>query len=472
MVFGRKQQAKQHGVHAGKNGPAKVFGKVNLDWEPSAARNDSGISRADLDFRGDFEYSTEKRSVSVFDGDAFTDVLVDRYGDDPREVDKERIQLESAYLKVSHDLEVNTSKLNKAKKAYNNNPTMMGTKSRLDQITKERKSLEKDAHNAKEKLDEFNEDNPAEWTQYYLVSGGHLHNSESCGSLHVNTKIYPYPEASGLNDDEAVELGGHRICTKCVPNAPVDIADRPSHVWTEEERKEAQWREKQDAEKAEKEKLAKEKAEKKRAQDAIKIAQGKKFKEPIDIAPLSAQLGYFTDQGKKIKTVSKLKSTIKDSVLELAQYDIMVDMDGDFVHKDSQGMSDNAVYFVDKFVGDDEDKESYKDTIMKASGSEDSWLVNNALGSPEKARQSYEDFHNAVQIVANVDKGGDFDKALNSLFNNKRIIAKYTKEMSRFMQGKEMDYDTYDFMSIRIDKIKSFIKYPDAAENIVARYSN
>lgn len=172
MVFGRKQQEKQHGVHAGKNGPAKVFGKVNLDWEPSAARNDSGISRADLDFRGDFEYSTEKRSVSVFDGDAFTDVLVDRYGDDPREVDKERIQLESAYLKVSHDLEVNTSKLNKAKKAYNNNPTMMGTKSRLDQITKERKSLEKDAHNAKEKLDEFNEDNPAEWTQYYLVSDG------------------------------------------------------------------------------------------------------------------------------------------------------------------------------------------------------------------------------------------------------------------------------------------------------------
>lgn len=35
-----------------------------------------------------------------------------------------------------------------------------------------------------------------------------------------------------------------------------------------------------------------------------------------------------------------------------------------------------------------------------------------------------------------------------------------------------MDYDTYDFMSIRIDKIKSFIKYPDVAENIVARYSN
>lgn len=471
MVFGRKQQANQHGVHAGKNGPAKVFGKVNLDWEPSAARSDNGISRADLDFRGDFEYSAEKRSVSVFDGDAFTDVLVDRYGDDPRDIDKERIQLESAYLKVSHDLEVNTSKLNKAKKAYNN-PTMIDTKSRLEQIAKERESLEKDAHSAKEKLDEFNKDNPAEWPQYYLVSGGHLHNSKSCGSLNVGTKVYPYPEASGLNDDEVVELGGHRVCTKCVPNAPVDIADRPSHVWTEEERKEAQWREKQAAVKSEKEKLAKEKDEKRRAQDAIKIAQGKKFEEPIDIALLSARYGYFTDHGKKIKTVSKLKSTIKDSVIEVAQDDIMVDMDGVFVYKDSKDLSNNAAYFVDKFVSDDEDKEAYKATIMRASGSEDDWLVNSALGSSEKARQSYEDFHNAVQIVANVDKGGDFDKALDSLFNNKRIITKYKKEMSRFMQGKEMDSDTYEFMSGRIDKIKSFIKDPAAAERIVARYSS
>lgn len=63
------------------------------------------------------------------------------------------------------------------------------------------------------------------WTRFFLVPGGHLHNSQRCASFRWNTSVYWLPEYSGKTEAEIVALAGERACTICYPSAPVD---RPS----------------------------------------------------------------------------------------------------------------------------------------------------------------------------------------------------------------------------------------------------
>ena len=76
-----------------ETGVQQVFNK-NHRWEnvqqPSSRHAQHGKLN---DARSDFSTSSGTQTVSVFDDD-FTDVLIDRYGDDPREVDKERFELQ------------------------------------------------------------------------------------------------------------------------------------------------------------------------------------------------------------------------------------------------------------------------------------------------------------------------------------------------------------------------------------------
>lgn len=71
------------------------------------------------------------------------------------------------------------------------------------------------------------------WSRFYIVSGGHIHNSmqcSTCNKMGIATKFGWLPELSGLEEKDAVEKYGAILCTVCYPSAPTE--------WTNGERKE------------------------------------------------------------------------------------------------------------------------------------------------------------------------------------------------------------------------------------------
>lgn len=64
------------------------------------------------------------------------------------------------------------------------------------------------------------------WQRFYLVI--HLHGSQDCSSFKPTTRIGWRPELSGLTEEEAVELAGEALCSKCFPSAPVALTVKPT----------------------------------------------------------------------------------------------------------------------------------------------------------------------------------------------------------------------------------------------------
>ncbi|AAD17607.1 hypothetical protein TM4_40 [Mycobacterium phage TM4] len=60
------------------------------------------------------------------------------------------------------------------------------------------------------------------WRRFFLVPGGHIHESTACSSLRITTMIVWLPELSGETEAEAVAEHGALLCTKCFPSAPVE----------------------------------------------------------------------------------------------------------------------------------------------------------------------------------------------------------------------------------------------------------
>lgn len=88
------------------------------------------------------------------------------------------------------------------------------------------------------------------WTRAFLVvttgSGGHVHSSMSCSTCNrmgQETNFVWLPEYSGRDEDEIVGDAGERACTVCYPSAPVDVLNRPTKIFSEDERKAAEARE-------------------------------------------------------------------------------------------------------------------------------------------------------------------------------------------------------------------------------------
>jgi len=66
------------------------------------------------------------------------------------------------------------------------------------------------------------------WSRFYLVVGGHIHNSMDCSTCN-NGKNYTQfcwlPNLSGLSESDAVESQGAILCTVCFPTAPVEYTN-------------------------------------------------------------------------------------------------------------------------------------------------------------------------------------------------------------------------------------------------------
>jgi hypothetical protein len=66
------------------------------------------------------------------------------------------------------------------------------------------------------------------WKRFYLVPGGHIHNTMHCTTCNKNgatTQFAWLPELSGLTEADAVAAHGAWLCTVCFPTAPVEYTN-------------------------------------------------------------------------------------------------------------------------------------------------------------------------------------------------------------------------------------------------------
>ncbi len=59
------------------------------------------------------------------------------------------------------------------------------------------------------------------WSRFFLVE--HIHNTARCSSFRLTTRVGWLPKVSGLTEAEAVAEYGATLCTKCFPEAPVQL---------------------------------------------------------------------------------------------------------------------------------------------------------------------------------------------------------------------------------------------------------
>lgn len=88
------------------------------------------------------------------------------------------------------------------------------------------------------------------WTQAFLVTnnGGHVHKSRECstcyparfdpesGEWKAGTQFFWVTDYSGHDEAEIVADAGERACTICYPSAPVGTLDRPTKIFSDDER--------------------------------------------------------------------------------------------------------------------------------------------------------------------------------------------------------------------------------------------
>ena len=96
------------------------------------------------------------------------------------------------------------------------------------------------------------------WTRAFLVnnSNGHVHRDMACSTCFITTRFLWLTEYSGKTETEVVEDAGERACTVCYPSAPVETLNRPTKIFTPDEKAAQAERERRAAKKeAEKEKF-------------------------------------------------------------------------------------------------------------------------------------------------------------------------------------------------------------------------
>lgn len=91
------------------------------------------------------------------------------------------------------------------------------------------------------------------WTRAFLVvssTGGHVHSSTHCHTCRPSTRFVWLPEYSGAEQDQIIADAGERACTSCYPDAPVDVLQRPTKIFSRQEKEAAAEREARAADKA------------------------------------------------------------------------------------------------------------------------------------------------------------------------------------------------------------------------------
>lgn len=96
------------------------------------------------------------------------------------------------------------------------------------------------------------------WPRAFLVSNGngHVHESMSCSTCFPTTEYSWMTDYSGSSEEEIVEAAGERACTVCYPTAPVSTLNKPTKMFTEEERRLAGVRGERERKRREKEEKA------------------------------------------------------------------------------------------------------------------------------------------------------------------------------------------------------------------------
>lgn len=77
------------------------------------------------------------------------------------------------------------------------------------------------------------------WSRAFLVvssAGGHVHRSRSCSTCRPSTQFNWVTEFSDKPEAEIVEAAGERACTTCWPSAPTSVLNRPTRIFSPEER--------------------------------------------------------------------------------------------------------------------------------------------------------------------------------------------------------------------------------------------
>ena len=91
------------------------------------------------------------------------------------------------------------------------------------------------------------------WTRAFLVTNknGHVHKSMNCSTCTPRTRFHWVTEFSGGSETDVVEAAGERACTVCYPSAPVETLNRPTTIFSPDERAAAEDRARREVEKAE-----------------------------------------------------------------------------------------------------------------------------------------------------------------------------------------------------------------------------
>lgn len=422
-----------------ETGVQQVFNK-NHRWENVQQPSSRHAQHSKLnDARSDFSTSSGTQTVSVFDDD-FTDVLIDRYGDDPREVDKERFELQYKESQARQQVVYAQQRYDYAQQRYdkfaneNNKHVYQKDLDEIQGLIDQRKAEYRAAHAESVAYDE---NNPVEWPQYYLVSGGHLHNDTGCHSLRANTTLYPYAEASGMEDDESIELAGSRICTHCIPDAPVDIEDRPSHVWTPDEREKMELEKRKQQRLEEKKKAQEEKERKKQELDKKRREQGGHFlASGIPVEKFSLSWEPYTSS--EIDTVPKLNKYLKEVFMP-----VPFEMLSTHFNEGEQQKKFDIDYVVDSEFSDTiDDRATRVKAVEDHYGTDNYWLIKMFNGDLSKGEESLYKTQAAIQELAD-SKNQPFDKVLNTL-TSKRTVNKTKESADKQYQDVPGGYDKED----------------------------
>ena len=97
------------------------------------------------------------------------------------------------------------------------------------------------------------------WQRAFLVSNGngHVHKNMNCSTCFPTTQYAWMTDYSGKNEDEIVDAAGERACTVCYPSAPASSLNKPTKMFTEDEKRQQEAREEKARVKAAKEAKAK-----------------------------------------------------------------------------------------------------------------------------------------------------------------------------------------------------------------------
>jgi len=81
------------------------------------------------------------------------------------------------------------------------------------------------------------------WNRAFLVPQGHVHSSMDCSTCNrqgSDTEFTWLPQYSGAEETQIVDDAGERACTVCYPSAPVDVLQRPTRIYSDDERQQLQ----------------------------------------------------------------------------------------------------------------------------------------------------------------------------------------------------------------------------------------